>query len=257
MIVLESDEDSDCVLVEPPREPPRPDIVELFSPPRLTARALSAGLLPGPAFDLLSGCDLSTVEGRASVWSCLEEQQPEIVVTSAPCTMYSALNRINVPRMDKTVYLSRRAAADSLLFFSLTVCTHQYDHGRYFLHEHPATADSWKLDFVLNLSRRPGVFVSTFDQCNFGLRAPYSGQPCRKRTSFSHNMPAVEEVFGGKLCHGDHDGDAHRQVEGSVWGVRLSTYCQVYGPHFCAALLEAFRRQLHAEPPTRGGCAPA
>ena len=44
------------------------DVAELFSPPRLCARAARFGLVPGFSHDLGTQIDLSTFEGRARSW---------------------------------------------------------------------------------------------------------------------------------------------------------------------------------------------
>ncbi len=58
------------------------DLAELFSPPRLTTHSGFFDLLPGQAFDLVDGVDLSTVHGRALVWAYLEAHRPGCVVVS-------------------------------------------------------------------------------------------------------------------------------------------------------------------------------
>lgn len=56
----------------------------------------------------------------------------------------------------------------------LRFCVKQYvkqvKKGRYFLHEHPDQAWSWKLDFMMDLSEMEGVSRVTGHQCCFGLQ---------------------------------------------------------------------------------------
>ena len=42
--------------------------------------------------------------------------------------------------------------------------------GRYFVHEHPATAVSWSEKSITGIAMLPGVEVVTADQCQYGLR---------------------------------------------------------------------------------------
>lgn len=215
-----SDSDSSEVL-------PIADVAELFSPPRLTLVAWKFGLSGGSAFDLLCNHDLATIAGRASVWAYVKKFKPRVLVTSAPCTMYSALYQLwNRAKMNPATYQRRRAAANSLLSWSMTLCRHQHDTGNFYLHEHPASADSWPEPAVQAIAALPGAFTSTFDQCVFGLVAPFTGEPCRKRTTFLHNMVEVDRVFGGRRCSCRVP---HRKISSSLHGVKLSTYCQVYG----------------------------
>ena len=76
-------EDSDSVSSMEFLEPSR-DVAELFSQPRLTRYAPSAGLQPGQAFDLVDGVDLAEVHGRALVWSYLNVHRPRCVILSPP-----------------------------------------------------------------------------------------------------------------------------------------------------------------------------
>ncbi len=221
------------------------DVAELFSPPRLTARASRFGLRAGLAYDLSSGTDLGTIEGRGEVWQYLGRFAPRIVVTSAPCTLYSLLTQLwNRKRMSREVWKQRRAHADSLMQFSMAVCRYQRDHGRFFLHEHPARADSWELRAVRTVERLPGVYTSCFDQCVYGLVAPYTGEPCKKATKLLHNMPRIHAEFDGKTCACT---SPHRRIVGQICGVSMARHCQVYGPTLCDALLRCFVEQLGDE----------
>ena len=82
--VEDSDSISSLEIVEPAH-----DVAEVFSPPRLTRWAPSAGLQPGQAFDLVDGVDLADVHGRALVWSYLNVHRPRCVILS-PLALTSA-----------------------------------------------------------------------------------------------------------------------------------------------------------------------
>ena len=82
----------------------------------------------------------------------------------------------------------------------MAVCKYQHPHSRYFVHEHIADALSWNEDSVKEVMLLPGVIVSRFDQCRFGLTSPYSGATIRKRTKFLHNVPALDAEFGDCFC---------------------------------------------------------
>eukprot|EP00972_Heterocapsa_arctica_P012085 1773168-Heterocapsa_arctica.AAC.1 len=45
----------------------------------------------------------------------------------------------------------------------------QIRRGDYFVHEHPATATSWKCECVRRLMAIPGVIATIADQCQYGL----------------------------------------------------------------------------------------
>ena len=48
----------------------------------------------------------------------------------------------------------------------------QIDRGKWFLHEHPASAFSWREDDVQALQRNPFVQTIVGDQCQYGLVTP-------------------------------------------------------------------------------------
>jgi hypothetical protein len=88
--VEDSDSISSLEIVEPAH-----DVAEVFSPPRLTRYAPSAGLQPGQAFDLVDGVDLVDVHGRALVRSYLNVHRPRCVILSPPCTYFNKLMHIS------------------------------------------------------------------------------------------------------------------------------------------------------------------
>ena len=73
-----------------------------------------------------------------------------------------------------------------LLFFELP-----RDRGYYFLMEHPAYADSWKIEELVELSNLGGVMTEIADQCMYGLTTPNEDRtgesPAKKPTKFLSN----------------------------------------------------------------------
>ena len=56
----------------------------------------------------------------------------------------------------------------TLLQFSVDICWDQISRGKFFLHEHPATASSWDLPMIRELAEHPGVTIVTGDMCRCG-----------------------------------------------------------------------------------------
>ena len=108
--VEDSDSVSNLEILEPAR-----DVAELFSPPRLTRYAPSAGLQPGQAFDLVDGVYLAEVHGRALVWSYLNVHRPRCVIVSRPCTYFSSLIHICKGKMRFGEYDRKLALGKELL----------------------------------------------------------------------------------------------------------------------------------------------
>jgi hypothetical protein len=243
--VEDSDSISSLEIVEPAHV-----VAEVFSPPRLTRWAPSAGLQPGQAFDLVDGVDLADVHGRALVWSYLNVHRPRCVILSPPCTYFSRLMQISKGKMRVGEYDRQLALGKELLYFAMAVCKYQHSHSRNFVHEHPADALSWNEDSVKEVMLLPGVMVSRFDQCRFGLTSPYSGATIRKRTKFLHNVPALDAEFGDCFCSCR---TPHQQIIGAIHGTQLSSYCQVYPRELCKAMLQQIALEIRGG---TGGCAP-
>ena len=83
------------------------------------------------------------------------------------CTMFSKLQRMSGWSDDK----QRRwcEAVEHMEFVAKLYCK-QMTEGRWFLHEHPATASSWDLEAIKKLEREEGVVIIVADQCMYGLK---------------------------------------------------------------------------------------
>ena len=225
---------------------PQPDVMELFSIARLALAARLRGLRADYSIDLNTGHDILDLDTRAEVWRILTTCKPKVLITSAPCTFWSRLMDLwNFRNMTEDDYQRRRRDAIILLNFSMACCKEQHTRRRRFLHEHPGRARSWRHDPVLSVRDLDGVMVSTFDQCRFGLVGPFSGKPIQKTTTFLHNMPSIEQLFGGKRCICQEE---HQTIQGSDQGYRLSTWCQRYTPLMVNTMIDGVIETLASEP---------
>ena len=222
-------------------------VVELFSPPRVTA---ALGTLPcmtlvgGPTFDLR--CDANGVAwdfrrkaDRQRAREQIRRERPFLLIGSPPCTAFSAVQALNRERLGPEELRRRRAEAMVLLGFSVELYWDQLRNGRHFLHEHPATASSWKEGMVARLRRDPRVGEVVGDQCRYGLRTRGPGGallPARKPTRFLSSAPAILDELSLR-CRGVH---LHQPLLG---GGRTSA-AAVYPPGLCRAILRGAELQL-------------
>ena len=124
---------------------PAKTFVEIFSPPRVAPHAEARGLTSVGSFDIVTGCDLLTWSGRAQVLNVLNDKSPLFMVSSPPCTMYSELMRLwNLKKMEYETRKLRQHEADILLTFGMESCRLQHERRRFWVHEHPHRASSWK-----------------------------------------------------------------------------------------------------------------
>lgn len=71
------------------------DVMEIYSQPRVSARASRHGLKPGGSLDLSTGWDLSRPDHQAKALKLIRELRPALVILSPPCTAFSAMRRLS------------------------------------------------------------------------------------------------------------------------------------------------------------------
>ena len=123
----------------------------------------------------------------------MEEDKPTWIIGSPPCTFFSAWNQgINHRKMDPARVEELRRMAVQHLHFVVGLYKLQAESGSHFLHEHPATASSWKDLWIERLMKHPKVSSIFSDQCEYGLMTPdANGQqmPARKPTRWMSSSP--------------------------------------------------------------------
>jgi hypothetical protein len=155
------------------RQATRHHVVELFSPPRVAKAAAARGLIAEHSLDLLTGYDLEKKEVKKQASAIVEEADPWLLVTSPPCDQFSSWMRVNKSRMDPVELARRYAKAVNLFDFAMEEQIKQEarGEGRFGLHEHPATASSWRLPSARKLMSMKRVrMVRRSHLCRFGLR---------------------------------------------------------------------------------------
>jgi len=119
---------------------PKVHVAEVFCPPRLTTRAPMHGLSPGIAVDLRTGWDLNDERHVAALWRYIKLVKPLVILGSPECKGFSRLQGLNIgkPGYEESLKQGMRH-----LRLCCEIYEHQMRHGRYFVHEHPWSADSW------------------------------------------------------------------------------------------------------------------
>ena len=153
------------------------DLSEIYSPPRITARAARHGLKGGWALDITSNdengipWDFDVPPMREKARALVRETKPTLLVWCPMCTWFCALQNLNFPRMDPAVVKAGLQKATRHLEFVCELYREQVRGGRYFLHEHPLTATSWRLPCVQEVMGMPQVMTVVADMCCFGMVA--------------------------------------------------------------------------------------
>ena len=189
----------------------RPDVSEVYSPPRVTAMARAMGMNAGWALDL------RTVDANGRKWNfedpsrrtealrLVRETTPRVLIGSPMCTAFSQLQALNRRKLGETLWRARIEEATRHLVFCCALYFEQMKRGDYFLHEHPAGASSWQTPAMVRLSAAPGVVRVTGDMCAHGMWQTDKEGPglVRKPTGFMTNSPCLAERVGLR-CRGGH-----------------------------------------------------
>lgn len=230
----------EVIIVLDDEEPPH-HFMEFFSPPRVALKLRQRGLRAQYSFDIETGYDLLSFENRARALRLYQTHRPFFTMLSAPCTMYSKLQNLNLGKMSPEVRARRFQEAHCMLDYSMLIAKRQVETRRFFCHEHPRDASSWRRESVMELWQRDDVFLVTFDQCRVGLRTPSGDKPIKKPTTLMTNSSAIRNIFAPLQCNCSEE---HATIQGSEMGYRLSTWCQVYTRQFVEALCLGVEREL-------------
>ena len=130
------------------------ECAELYSPVRVNKYMKRYGMRPGSSMDLLTGWDFDRSSDRAAAVRRIDEEGPSLVIGSPMCTMFSALQNLQL-RNDAGD--KRLDNATKHIKFAVAVYRRQKRQGRYFLHEHPHGADSWQMEEVQELLKEDEV----------------------------------------------------------------------------------------------------
>ena len=161
---------------------PQDKVTELFSPPRVNARLQGGGsnrkVSPGTSVNLVvdetigESWEFLRADHRRACWARLKEEDPWMVVGSPPCTAFSVLNTgFNKYRSAPEKSAKRELEGKILPWFALDIYAWQVRRGRYFMHEHPGAASSWRLPEVRRVWSMDSVSSTVNDACMFGMVA--------------------------------------------------------------------------------------
>ena len=220
------------------------DFAELFNPGVFEARAKTFGLTPGGVFDLRRGYNLSLPGDRARCWAELQEQDPHFVLGAPLCGPFSSWQ--NMPGNQASPSLQEKIKeATEHLAFCCKIYLWQVRRGRCFLHEHPWSASSWKLDILQEVMAEPGVDVRRGDQCPFGQKATDDqGEGLvEKSTGWMSNCPELLDAVGVRCSNltAATDAEKHRHVK--LQGSKTQA-AERYPPRLIIAILRAIRAYL-------------
>ena len=220
------------------------DVSEVYSPPRVVALAHKFGLRPGFSLDITvddetgKPWDFDDPGQRHKAERLLRETQPWLLIGSPMCTYFSRLQNLNRAKMGEARFQREYRRACIHLEFCARLYGMQMDAGRYFLHEHPETASSWKEICIRKLLDRADVGTVVADMCQFGMEMKDDDgvmKPVLKPTRWLSNSPYLLHALN-RRCNHEHE---HTNL---IRG--RARKAQVYPHRLCTSILRGLRRQL-------------
>ena len=116
----------------------------------------------------------------------------------------------------------------------------QVSEGRYFLHEHPLMASSWKEQPIKSVTNLDGTFVTTAHMRAYGMRIPdkAGNQFVYKPTQFTTNSPLIAAQLE-RRCDKSHK---HARLEGS-----RTRKAAIYPTQLVDAICKGMEDQIKAD----------
>lgn len=168
-------------------------------------------------FGLKDGWDFSRPADRRRFLAKLKEEEPDDVMLSPMCKLWSPLQELTASRsLEARRFLVDARAHDheTHLTFVAVVYMAQYRAGRHATIEHPWNSRAW---MTKALSRLPG-FVTRIDECMLGLELQDDDgvvKPVKKPTCLKTTRKNLHTYMGVYVCDGSH---AHTPCEGYIAG---------------------------------------
>ena len=168
-------------------------VSELYSQPRVSAKAAEMGLQAGSSFDLKNGYDFNKDVDRCRAWGKLKKERPDLLIVCPPCGPFSQLQSWNYKRMEKGKAMVILGEGVAHLEFAMKVFEWQVRRGGLALFEHPAGSKAWQEESVQKASRLEGVRRVVGDQCQFSLRVRPQKRSTRRQLGFSPTPNALQK----------------------------------------------------------------
>ena len=183
---------------------------------------------------------------REKAEALIDQQEPTLLIGSPMCTVFSAIQAINVARRDPAIVEREKVAGRVHLQWCCYLYRKQIARGMYFLQEHPNGATSWMEPCVLEVLGLDSVKRIRADQCQHGQESD-AGNPIKKPTGFMSNAPHLLEAldqrcFGRRGACSRPQGGRHQDCLGKV-----ARRAAIFSDLMCEIILSGFSAQLRAD----------
>ena len=218
-------------------------VSEVWSPPRVTAMASKFGLRPGEAYDIETDddkgipWDFDVPEQRNKCVREILAHRPSFLIGSPMCTAFSILQGLNKAKMETSKWNALWDKGIRHMLFAIKLYRIQAEAGRFFLHEHPSSASSWKIPEMVALMQDLKIDKVNAHMCRFDMMSEDEAGIglVKKPTGFLTNSEHLREQLSKKCLGG------HRHVH--LMGGKAKA-CQVYPPKLVKAICRGIQLEL-------------
>ena len=164
---------------------------------------------------------------------------------SPPCEAFSLLQGLNKNKLPEEVRQQRLKEGREKLKIAIKYYNDRRAKGRYFLHEHPAHATSWKEPEMIRLMEQEDVYVVEGPMSRWGMKSKDASGIgyARKPTRWGTNCEVLARILE-KECPNKEGKTWHRHV--MVLNGRAKA-AQVYPPALVAAILKGIREHMKVD----------
>ena len=228
------------------------DIAEVYSPKRFTALAQQYKLRPGFAVDLCETkangefWNLNKPADVEELFDLIDQEEPLLITGSPPCHLFSKLQAISWNKIPPEVREKRMKEALHHLHMSCDVYEKQIQEERFFLHEAPWGATSWKDERVERISSRDDVYVVRGPMCKWGMTATdrrglQGTGYVRKETGWMTNHPGLAKLLETECTNKTGEAPWHRHIH-LIGGI--AQQAAKYPPKLVRAVLKCLKDEL-------------
>ena len=180
------------------------------------------------------------------LFKLIEQDEPLLITGSPPCHLFSELQAIRWNKIPPEIREKRMKEALHHLHTFYDAYEKQIKEGRYFLHEAPWGATSWKDERVERISQMDGVRTVRGPTCKWGMTATdrrglQGTGYVRKETGWMTNHPGLAELVETECANKMGGGAWHRHVR-LIGGI--AQQAARYLPQLVRVVLACFKHEL-------------
>ena len=142
----------------------------------------------------------------------MSKNKPLLIIGSPPCDQWSIMQNLNEGKREPEEVNRKLVEARIHLAFCAELYKMQIDANRYYLHEHPTSASSWKEASIQTIINHPNNFATRIHMCAYNMKIPdeQGNEYVYKPTQFLSNSPLIAARLERK-CDKTHK---HAQLQG-------------------------------------------